>query len=152
MPWSRLATGDTTREVGRGRDETRSLKAVTFDGLDFPHARRALKITRWRRYRVTGRTSRTSRTSRETVYAVTSLDATAATPADLARLVREHWHIEAHHHIRDVTFTEDASTSRTRPGPLNLATLRAAIITAPSPTHQDHPRQPPAHQHQPSPS
>jgi hypothetical protein len=52
------------------------------------------------------------------------------TPADLARLVREQWHVEAHHHVRDVSFTEDASTSRTRHGPINLATLRAAIITA----------------------
>lgn len=81
-----------------------------------------MKITRWRRDRATGRVSR------ETVYAITSLAATTATPADLARLAREHWHIEAHHHIRDVTFTEDASTSRTRHGPVNLATLRAAII------------------------
>ena len=124
LPWSQLTTGDTTREAGHGRQETRSLKAVTFDGLDFPHARQALKITRWRRVKATGHTSR------ETVYAVTSLDATAATPADMSRLIREHWHIEAHHHIRDVSFHEDGSTSRTRHGPVNLATLRAAIITA----------------------
>lgn len=122
LPWTRVSTGDTTRATGHGRDETRSLKLVGFDGLDFPHARQAVKITRWRRDRATGRVSR------ETVYAVTSLAATTATPADLARLAREHWHIEAHHHIRDVTFTEDASTSRTRHGPVNLATLRAAII------------------------
>jgi len=53
-----------------------------------------------------------------------------ATPADLARLVREHWSIEAHHHIRDVSFREDAATSRTGHGPANLATIRAAIIAA----------------------
>ena len=37
---------------------------------------------------------------------------------------------EAHHHIRDVTFQEDTSTSRTGSGPANLATIRAAITTA----------------------
>ena len=38
--------------------------------------------------------------------------------------------MEAHHHVRDVTFGEDASTSRTCRGPANLATIRAAIIAA----------------------
>ena len=38
--------------------------------------------------------------------------------------------MEAHHHVRDVTFTEDTSTSRTGSGPVNLAAIRAAIIAA----------------------
>jgi len=38
--------------------------------------------------------------------------------------------MEAHHHVRDVSFGEDASTSRTGCGPVNLATIRAAVITA----------------------
>jgi len=58
---------------------------------------------------------------------LTSADATAR---DLARLVREQWSIEAHHHVRDVSFGEDASASRTGNGPVNLATIRAAIIAA----------------------
>ena len=37
---------------------------------------------------------------------------------------------DAHHHIRDVTFGEDNSASRTGSGPANLATIRAAIIAA----------------------
>ena len=50
---------------------------------------------------------------------------------DLARLVREHWSIEAHHHdVRDVTFNEDTATRRTGCGPANLATIRAGIIAA----------------------
>ena len=40
------------------------------------------------------------------------------------------WSIEAHHQVRDVTFGEDAATSRTGSGPANLATIRAAVITA----------------------
>ena len=34
--------------------------------------------------------------------------------------VGEQWSIEAHHHIRDVTFGEAASASRTGSGPVNL--------------------------------
>jgi predicted transposase YbfD/YdcC len=49
------------------------------------------------------------RWSTETSYAVTSLAASQATPAQLARWVRGHWGIEALHHIRDVTYGEDAS-------------------------------------------
>ena len=58
---------------------------------------------------------------------MTSADAAAR---DLARLVREHGSIEAHHHVRDVTFGEDAAASRTGSGPANLATIRAAVIAA----------------------
>ena len=37
---------------------------------------------------------------------------------------------EAHHHVRDLTFGEDAAVSRTGSGPANLATIRAAITAA----------------------
>jgi predicted transposase YbfD/YdcC len=124
LPWRQVPGGSTAREAGHGRTETRTLRAAHVSRLDFPHARQAIKITRWRKDTATGKTSR------ETVYAVTSLTSAHATAQDLARLVREHWSIEAHHHVRDVTFSEDASTSRTGSGPANLATIRAAIIAA----------------------
>jgi predicted transposase YbfD/YdcC len=124
LPWQQVPTGSTTRDRGHGRSETRTLKTAHVDRLDFPHARQAVKVTRWRQ------DTRTGNVSRETVYAITTLTAAHATPDDLARLVREHWTVEAHHHVRDVTFTEDAATSRTGHGPVNLATIRAAIITA----------------------
>jgi hypothetical protein len=38
--------------------------------------------------------------------------------------VRGHWGIEALHHVRDVTFGEDASKIWTGHGPENMATLR----------------------------
>ncbi len=88
-----------------------------------PHGRQALKIVRRRR-------DRNGRWSVQTVYAITSLASAQATAAGLARLVREHWTIEAHHHIRDVTFSEDTAASRTGSGPANLATICAAIIAA----------------------
>ena len=124
LPWRQVPAGSTTREAGHGRTETRTLKTAHVSRLDFPHARQAIKITRWRKGTATGKTSR------ETAYAVTSLTSDCATPQDLARLVREHWSIEAHHHIRDLTFGEDAAASRTGSGPANLATIRAAIIAA----------------------
>ena len=61
---------------------------------------------------------------------MTSAKATSHDLARLARLVREHQSIEAHHHIRDVTFTEDTAASRTGSGPANLATIRATVIAA----------------------
>jgi predicted transposase YbfD/YdcC len=124
LPWRQVPAGGLTRETGHGRAETRTLKAAHVSRLDFPHARQAIKITRWRQATATGKTTR------QTVYAITSLTSAHATAQDLARLVREHWSIEAHHHIRDVTFSEDAATSRTGSGPANLATIRAAVIAA----------------------
>ena len=124
LPWRQVPAGATARDTGHGRAETRTLKSAHVSRLDFPGARQAIKITRWREDTATGKATR------ETVYAITSLTSACATAQDLARLVREHWSIEAHHHVRDVTFGEDTATSRTGSGPANLATIRAAIIAA----------------------
>jgi predicted transposase YbfD/YdcC len=124
LPWRQVPAGSATRGTGHGRAETHTLKAAHVSGLDFPHARQAIKITRWRQHTSTGRASR------QTVYAVTSLASAEATAGDLARLVREQWSIEAYHHVRDVTFGEDTAASRTGSGPVNLATIRAAVIAA----------------------
>ena len=124
LPWRQVPAGDLAHETGHGRAETRTLKTAHVRGLDFPFARQAIKITRWRQDTATGKISR------ETVYAITSLTSALATARDLARLAREHWTIEAHHHIRDVSLGEDSSASRTGSGPANLATIRAAIIAA----------------------
>jgi len=124
LPWRQVPAGSVTREAGHGRIETRTLKAAHVSRLQFPGARQAIKICRWRQDTATGTTSR------ETAYAVTSLTSAQATAQDLARLVREHWSIEAQHYVRDVTFSEDTATSRTGRGPVNLATIRAAVIAA----------------------
>jgi predicted transposase YbfD/YdcC len=126
LPWKNIPTGATTRESGHARTETRAVKAVHVErlGVDFPHIQQAIKLTRWRQ------NNRTGKISRETVYVITSLTSAQATPTDLARLVREHWSVEVEHHIRDVSFGEDASTSRTGNGPTNLATLRSSVKAA----------------------
>jgi hypothetical protein len=50
-----------------------------------------------------------------TVYAITSLPFAQARPPRLADLLRGHWAIEALHHIRDVTYDEDAPRSAPAP-------------------------------------
>jgi predicted transposase YbfD/YdcC len=95
LPWRQVPSGGCDK--GHGRAETRTLKAAHVSRLEFPCACQAIKITRWRLETATGKTSR------ETVYAVTSLTSAAASAQDLARLVREQWSIEAHHHVRSAT-------------------------------------------------
>jgi hypothetical protein len=56
-----------------------------------------------------------------------SLTASQATPAQLAGWFRGHWQVEAIHHIRDVTYGEDASQVRTG-GPQVMAILRNLAI------------------------
>lgn len=51
--------------------------------------------------------------------------------AAVAGAARGQWIIEnRQHHVRDVTFGEDASRSRTRRGPANLAIFRATAANA----------------------
>jgi predicted transposase YbfD/YdcC len=122
LPWREVPVADHTCDRGHGRAETRQLRVTTIAGLDFPHATQAMRITR--RVRPLG--SRRWRTV--TVYAVTSLTAAQASPASLAAYVRGHWGIEALHHLRDVTFAEDASQVRTGAAPRAMASLRNLAI------------------------
>jgi predicted transposase YbfD/YdcC len=122
LPWQQVPVADHTRDRGHGRVETRRLQVTTIAGLDFPHATQALRITR-RVRPLAGRRWRTV-----TVYAVTSLTTARASPARLADYVRGHWGIEALHHIRDVTFAEDASQVRTGTAPRAMASLRNLAI------------------------
>ena len=126
LPWKKVPPAVTTRDTGHGRIESRTLKAVHVEklGIDFPHLRQAIQLTRHRQ------NLRTGKMSHETVFVVTSLTSFQAGPAELAALIRGHWIVEAQHHIRDVSFGEDSSTSRTGHGQSNLATLRGAVINA----------------------
>jgi predicted transposase YbfD/YdcC len=63
-----------------------------------------------------------------TVHAVTSLTAAQAHPARLADWIRGHWGIEALHHIRDVTFAEDAHQLCTGAAPQVMASLRNLAV------------------------
>ncbi|MFI1154902.1 ISAs1 family transposase [Streptomyces sp. NPDC020817] len=122
LPWREV---DRTRATAHGRDEIRRLKAATVPRLPFPHADQALQIVRRRR------TLRTGKVSIERVYAITSLTVHQANAADLAERIRGHWAIEnREHHVRDVTFGEDASRVRTGGAPRAMASLRNLAIGA----------------------
>jgi predicted transposase YbfD/YdcC len=122
LPWRAVPVADHTHDRGHGRVETRRLQVTTVAGLDFPHAIQAIRITR-RVRPLAGRRWRTM-----TAYAVTSLSATQASPARLADWIRGQWGIEALHHLRDVTFAEDASQVRTGTAPRAMASLRNLAI------------------------
>ncbi|MFF9217412.1 hypothetical protein [Streptomyces viridosporus] len=93
--------------------------------LPFPHANQALQIVRRRH------TVRTGKVSIERVYAITSLTVHQASAADLAERLRGHWAIEnREHHVRDVTFGEDASRVRAGSAPWAMASLRNLAIGA----------------------
>jgi hypothetical protein len=124
LPWRNIPASDSQRSRGHGREEQRTLKAATVAaGLAFPHAAQAIRFTR-RTRPLAGGKWRTI-----TIYAITSLAFGQATPAQLAQWIRGHWQIEALHHIRDLTYAEDASQVRTRNGPQVMATLRNLAIT-----------------------
>lgn len=126
LPWAKIPVYDEAHTRSHGRYDIRRLQVVTVAaniGLDFPHAVQAIRIRRRRMNLATGRWSTV------TVYAVTNLTADQATPADLADWLRGHWIIESLHHIRDVTFAEDASQVRTRNAPRTMATLRNTAIS-----------------------
>ncbi|WP_329286722.1 ISAs1 family transposase [Streptomyces sp. NBC_01455] len=123
LPWRQIPLLDRTRTAGHGRREVRRLKVCTVQpGLLFPHAVQAIEI---KRRRVN---TKTGKVQTKTVYAVTSLTPGQADPARLAELVQGHWSVEALHHVRDVTFAEDASKIRTGSAPRAMATLRNLAI------------------------
>jgi predicted transposase YbfD/YdcC len=123
LPWHRVPVLDRTRDRAHGRVELRTLKAVSVAGFAFPQAAQVIQVTR----KVRDLDTRRWRTV--TVYAITSLTFAQASPARLADYIRGHWAIEnGLHHVRDVTFAEDASQLRTGTGPQVMACLRNLII------------------------
>jgi len=123
LRWHRVPLLDRTRDRGHGRVEVRTLKAVSVHRFGVPYAAQVLQVTRKTRALPAPRRFQTV-----TVYAVTSPPFEQASPGRLADLLRGHWAIEALHHIRDVTFAEDASQVRSGSGPHVMATLRNLVI------------------------
>ncbi|MEV6039078.1 hypothetical protein AB0L65_48600 [Nonomuraea sp. NPDC052116] len=91
-------------------------------GLPFPHAAQAIHVKRRRT------DHRTGKTAIVTIYAITSPPPGRITHAQLAALIRGHWSVEALHHVRDVTYREDACRLRTGTPPRIMAGLRNLAI------------------------
>lgn len=126
LPWHDLPVADSVSETGHGRRESRSIKLIAvaedLGGIAFPHTKLTNRLHR--RRKETGKPE-----SRRTDYAVTSLDAHQATPAQIAAFIRGEWGIEnSSHHIRDVTFDEDASTVHAGTAPRAMAAFRNLAI------------------------
>ncbi|MFE5375759.1 ISAs1 family transposase [Streptomyces mirabilis] len=89
LPWKDIPLQGRIKGVGHGRCEIRRIKVTIVNNLLFPGARQAIQVKRRRTDR------RTGKTTSKTVYAVTSLTAEQSTPAQLAKLIKDHWAIEA---------------------------------------------------------
>ncbi|MFF0728409.1 ISAs1 family transposase [Streptomyces sp. NPDC004134] len=125
LPWRDVPLGDKSRATAHGRNEIRCLKTATSTRITFPHAAQAVQIVRRRRTVTTGKVSL------ERLYGVTDLTAEQADATEIARRIRDHWGIENEvHHVRDTTYTEDASPVRTGTAPRAMATLRNLAIGA----------------------
>ncbi|MFE1855544.1 ISAs1 family transposase [Streptomyces sp. NPDC002387] len=123
LPWRDIHLDHIERTRAHHRDEIRRLKTAAFAHINYPHARQALQVVRWRRDMGTGKLTI------ERIYLVTSLPPGAATGSELGVWIRGHWHIENQlHHVRDRTFHEDASKIRTRNLPRVMAGLRNLAI------------------------
>jgi predicted transposase YbfD/YdcC len=125
LPWKQIPVLDSSVEHGHGRTAKRVLKATEIAaGIAFPHAVQVLQLTR------TVTDHKTGNKHTEVVYAVTSLSVTDATPAQVADWLRGHWAIENRlHWVRDVTYAEDHSQTRTGGGPQVMATLRNTALS-----------------------
>lgn len=124
LPWTEIPVDHKDRTKRRGRLEVRHLKTVTFRHLDYPGARQALRVMRWRK----DLTSK--KITIERLCFVTILPPGAATGEQIADWIRGHWKIENQlHHVRDTTFAEDASTTRTGSLPRVMASLRNLAIS-----------------------
>ncbi|MFD8097895.1 ISAs1 family transposase [Streptomyces malaysiensis] len=124
LPWRDIALDDKDWTTGRSRVEIRRLKTVAFRHLDYPGARQALQVVRYRKDLARGKTTI------QRLYFVTSLPPGAATGAQIADWIRGHWKIENQlHHVRDTTFAEDSSKTRTGSLPRAMATLRNLAIS-----------------------
>ncbi|WP_233444719.1 ISAs1 family transposase, partial [Streptacidiphilus albus] len=96
LPWREIPLEHRTRDRAHHREEIRRLKVAAYSDIDYPGARQAIQVVRWRRDLGTGKLTI------ERVYLITSLDVFDATPAELATWIRGHWGIEnLLHHVRD---------------------------------------------------
>lgn len=126
LPWAAapIAATDSSDKPAHGRIETRSLQILTAPReIGFPYARQAIRVVRERF------TVKTGERSTEIVYAICSAPFELAKPQQIAEWLRLHWGIEnGLHYVRDVTFAEDLSATRTGTVPQVMATLRNTAV------------------------
>jgi hypothetical protein len=113
----------TEQGKGHGRREKRAIRTAPAAGIDWPGAAQILRIRR------DAGPTRGPWTSKEIAYGITSLPEDLAGPRHLAIYARNHWAIEnKEHHVRDVTFREDAQRARTGNQPNAHAGIRNLVM------------------------
>jgi predicted transposase YbfD/YdcC len=129
LPWTTIEVGYREEVKGHGRRDVRVLKVIDLTDpahqhhrVRFPGVRQAFLIERYRHFPDGTMTA-------AAILGITSLTPDQADPAQLADIIRGHWHIEALHHIRDVTFKEDASRIRAGAGARVMAVIRNLVIS-----------------------
>jgi len=115
----------TNENTGHGRIERRTIQVQPApENIDFPHVAQVFLIERYVTDVASGKNSAIA------VLGITSCDATQADAPQIATHTRNHWHIENKlHYVRDVTYNEDASQTRTHNGPRIMASLRNLAIS-----------------------
>jgi len=124
--FSYIVPYSTTLELAHGRIEHRTLYATAElnDYLDWPAVGQAGLIERVRIAKSTGQLL-----SHEREFFVTSLSPERASPSQLLQINRGHWTIEnKSHHVRDVSFNEDASRLRKGSSAQVMAAFRNATL------------------------
>jgi predicted transposase YbfD/YdcC len=129
LPWHEIPTC-TTQDSDHGRTERRTIQLAPlgnylgYPTIDFPYATHGFLIERYTTHHRSGKHSAYA------TLGITSLPTDLAHPAQVATFVRNHWHIENRlHWVRDVTYTEDHSHTRTANAPRVMATFRNLAIS-----------------------
>ena len=115
-----------TSEKGHGRLETRTLTcgAAHIEDVDWPGVQQVVRRECERLVLKSGKCSR------EVSYGLVSMRPEEAGAASIERLWRGHWTIENPvHHVRDVTFGEDAGHAAQGNTAHTLAALRNGLLT-----------------------
>lgn len=121
LPWREVGARRATT-TGHGRRATRTIKVIT--APDWTNFTGAAQIGQLRRT-----VTKNGKKTVEVVYLITSAPFTHAQPAVLADWIQHHWGIENRlHWVRDVTYDEDRSQTRTGSGPHVMASLRNIAI------------------------
>lgn len=122
LPWTDVPATRAT-DTGHGRRATRTIKVACAPAwVEFPGAAQVAQIRRT--------VTRRGKKSVEVVYLITSATPAAAPPALLAGWVQTHWGIENRlHWVRDVTYDEDRSQTRTGNAPHVMASIRNTAIS-----------------------
>lgn len=114
----------TSTNKGHGRGEKRTVTTGTWLNdyhRRWPKLAQVVRVERERRVR--------GETRVEVAYYITSLNRERVDATALGKLIRCHWEIENRlHHVRDVTFGEDASRVRKGSSPQVLAALRNVVV------------------------